>query len=77
MRCFLSTDMDLNTQMTLEYYSKRWPIEIFFRQTNGNFGINQYQVRHLKASNLSKFLERLKYNVGETPLSSFLLSWDD
>jgi hypothetical protein len=29
MRCFLSTDMDLDTQTTLEYYSKRWPIEIF------------------------------------------------
>lgn len=34
---------------TLEYYSKRWPIEIFFRQAKGNLGINQYQVRHLKA----------------------------
>ena len=45
MRCFLSTDTELDTQRTLEYYSKRWPIEIFFRQTKGNLGINQYQVR--------------------------------
>lgn len=49
MRCFLSTDMELDTQKTLEYYSKRWPIETFFRQTKGNLGMNQYQVRHIRA----------------------------
>ena len=49
MRCFLSTDMELDTQKTLEYYSKRWSIETFFRQTKGNLGINQYQIRHIKA----------------------------
>ncbi len=49
MRCFLSTDMELDTQTTLEYYSKRWPIETFFRQSKGNLGINQYQIRHIKA----------------------------
>ncbi|MCC5468495.1 hypothetical protein [Pelosinus baikalensis] len=30
-------------------YSQRWPIEIFFRQSKGNFGLNSYQVRSAQA----------------------------
>lgn len=74
MRCFLSTDMDLDTQTTLEYYSKRWPIEIFFRQTKGNLGINQYQVRHLKAIKRFWCLTVLTYLfcvLGRIKVSSF------
>ena len=74
MRCFLSTDMELDTQTTLEYYSKRWPIEIFFRQTKGNLGINQYQVRHLKAIKRFWSLTVLTYLfcvLGKAKVSSF------
>jgi hypothetical protein len=45
LHAFLCTDDELTTQTILEYYSQRWPIEIFFRQTKGNFGLNKYQVR--------------------------------
>jgi len=74
MRCFLSTDMELDTQTTLEYYSKRWPIEIFFSQTKGNLGINQYQVRHLKVIKRFWSLTVLTYLfcvLGKAKVSSF------
>ena len=74
MRCFLSTDTELDTQKALEYYSKRWPIEIFFRQTKGNLGINQYQVRHIIAIKRFWTLTVLTYLfcvLGKTNISSF------
>jgi len=74
MRCFLSTNMELDTQTTLEYYSKRWPIEIFFRQTKGNLGINQYQVRHITAIKRFWSLTILTYFfcvLGKEKASSF------
>ncbi|GAA0121214.1 MAG: transposase [Clostridium argentinense] len=43
----------LSIRTILEYYSKRWPIEIFFRQTKNNLGLNRYQVR------LAKSIDRL------------------
>jgi hypothetical protein len=49
MRTFLCTDMELDTRTALEYYSKRWPIETFFRQTKGNLGLNRYQIRGITA----------------------------
>jgi len=49
MITFLCTDMELATQTILEYYSKRWPIETFFRQTKENIGLNQYQMRSITA----------------------------
>lgn len=49
LRAFLSTDVSLETQTTLEYYSRRWPIEIFFRQAKGNLGFEGYQVRSIRA----------------------------
>jgi hypothetical protein len=45
LHAFLCTDDELSTQTLLEYYSQRWPVEIFFRQTKGNLGLNKYQVR--------------------------------
>lgn len=45
LHAFLSTDDELSTGAILNHYSHRWPIEVFFRQTKGNFGFNKYQVR--------------------------------
>jgi hypothetical protein len=45
LRAFLCTDVSLETETISSYYSKRWPIEIFFRQSKNNFGFDKYQVR--------------------------------
>jgi IS4 transposase len=45
LHAFLCTDIELNAQTILEYYSKRWPIEIFFRESKNNLGLKGYQVR--------------------------------
>lgn len=42
LHALLCTDTELNNQTILEYYSKRWPIEIFFRQTKNNLGLSTY-----------------------------------
>ncbi|UOF91515.1 IS701 family transposase [Fodinisporobacter ferrooxydans] len=49
LHAFLCTDVSLETQTILDYYSRRWPIEIFFRQTKQNLGFDGYQVRSIRA----------------------------
>ncbi|WP_349292279.1 transposase [Thermoanaerobacterium thermosaccharolyticum] len=45
----MCTDTELDTKTILNYYNQRWPIEIFFRQTKNNLGLNTYQVRSTKS----------------------------
>lgn len=61
LHAFLCTDTELSTQTILEYYSKRWPIEIFFRQTKNNLGLNTYQVRSTKSIDRLLVLISLTY----------------
>jgi hypothetical protein len=49
LRAFLCTDVSLETETMSAYYAKRWPIEIFFRQSKNNLGLDTYQVRSAKA----------------------------
>nr|WP_230197633.1 transposase [Thermoanaerobacterium xylanolyticum] len=49
LHAFICTDTELDTETILNYYSQRWPIEIFFRQTKNNLGLNTYQVRSTKS----------------------------
>jgi hypothetical protein len=74
LRAFLCTDMTLATKTILEYYSKRWPIETFFRQTKGNLGINQYQIRTITAIKRFWSLTALTYlfcTIGSFKRKSF------
>lgn len=48
-RAFLCTDVPLNTETISTYYSKRWPIDIFFRQSKNNLGFDTYQVHSATA----------------------------
>ena len=34
LRAFISTDVSLSTQEILDIYAERWPVEVFFRQSN-------------------------------------------
>ncbi|MBP2032680.1 hypothetical protein J2Z42_001354 [Clostridium algifaecis] len=61
LHAFLCTDIELDNKTILEYYSKRWPIEIFFRQTKNNLGINKYQVRSTKSIDRILLLISLTY----------------
>ncbi|MEK3685232.1 transposase [Paenibacillus sp. FSL R10-2736] len=49
LRAFCCTDISLGTETIATYYAKRWPIEIFFRQSKNNLGFDTYQVRSAKA----------------------------
>ena len=61
LHAFLCTDTELDTQTILEYYSKHWPIEIFFRQTKNNLGLNTYRVRSSKSIDRILLLIALTY----------------
>jgi len=61
LHAFLCTDTELSTKTILEYYSKRWPIEIFFKQTKNNLGLNTYQVRSTKSIDRLLVLISLTY----------------
>ena len=61
LHAFLCTDTELSTKTILEYYSKRWPIEIFFKQTKNNLGLNTYQVRSVKSIDRLLVLISLTY----------------
>ena len=45
LRCFISQDKQLSSKQILKHYTKRWPIEIFFRDTKQSFGLANYQIR--------------------------------
>lgn len=53
LRAFLCTNADLSAQCILNLYTKRWPIEIFFRTTKGKLALDKYQMR--SASGIRRF----------------------
>ncbi len=61
LHAFICTDTELDTETILNYYSQRWPIEIFFRQTKNNLGLNTYQVRSTKSIDRLLWLISLTY----------------
>ena len=48
LRVFISTNAELSTQEILDTYSRRWPIELFFRLSKGKLALDKYQIRSRK-----------------------------
>jgi hypothetical protein len=71
LHAFLCTDVELNTQNILEYYSKRWPIEIFFRESKNNLGLKGYQVRSYQAIDRLLLLIVLTYIYCTTAMDRY------
>lgn len=49
LKAFLCTDINLTSEQILNRYTKRWPIEVFFRQGKMRLGLDLYQIRSAKA----------------------------
>ncbi|MBE5105948.1 transposase [Bacillus thuringiensis] len=45
MRAFLSTDVGLSNKQIMQYYSKRWAVETYFRTMKINLSLERYQVQ--------------------------------
>ncbi|WP_429784982.1 transposase [Bacillus toyonensis] len=45
MRAFLSTDVGLSNKQIMQYYSKRWAVETYFRTMKINLSLERYHVR--------------------------------
>jgi hypothetical protein len=45
MKVFVSTQTELTATQILNHYTKRWPIEVFFREANRRLGMKKCQVR--------------------------------
>ena len=61
MKAFISTDIELNPRQLITHYMKRWPIEVFFRDTNRYLGMKQCQVRSKKAIIRYQYILMLGY----------------
>ena len=48
LRVFISTNAELSTQEILDNYSRRWSMELFFRQSKGKLALDKYQIRSRK-----------------------------
>ena len=48
LRMFISTNVGLSTQEILDLYVKRWPIEVFFRNSKSKLALDTYQIRSQK-----------------------------
>lgn len=68
---FLTTDLKLSAEKTLEIYSKRWSIEVYFKEVKQHFGFlaeqsGQYQVAyasvHLAAVRYLLIFEAMQRN---------------
>lgn len=73
LHAFLCTDVELDSQTILKYYSKRWPIEIFFRDSKNNLGLKGYQVRSHQAVDRLLLLIALTYTYCTTSTGRYLL----
>ena len=45
LRVFICTNVGLSTREILDTYTKRWPIELFFRQCKSKLALDKYQIR--------------------------------
>lgn len=45
LRAFLCTNADLSVEYILNLYTKRWPVEAFFRTAKGKLALDKYQLR--------------------------------
>lgn len=59
IKAFICTDTTLPTEVILEYYSKRWSIEVFFKEQKVHFGLDKYQIRSSKGIRRLWVLQKL------------------
>lgn len=59
----VSNNTDLDGLQVLEYYKKRWAIEVFYRDCKQHLGMGEYQVRRLDAVVIHLHLVVLAYTL--------------
>jgi len=73
----VSNNLELTGSKVLEYYKKRWPIEVFYRDCKQHLGLGEYEVRKLDAVvihlHLVFFLYTLLKNAKRNPVLKTLL----
>jgi SRSO17 transposase len=74
----VSNNTELDGLQVLEYYKKRWAIEVFYRDCKQHLGMGEYQVRRLDAVVIHLHLVVLAYtllkNAWRNPFLTTLLS---
>ncbi len=60
---FLATDMDLTAERILEIYSKRWSIEVYFKEVKQHFGLLAEQSGKYQVTYASVHLAAVRYLV--------------
>lgn len=70
LKCFISLDIELSTKQILNHYLKKWPIEIFFRETKQKLGFDKYQIHTVKGIKRYTYLLMLTYLYCELEVQS-------
>lgn len=78
LRAFLCTNAALSVEYILNLYTKRWPVEVFFRTTKGKLALDKYQIR--SAAGIRRFwllmsLAHFLCCVGNGVLRSFSVGY--
>lgn len=63
LRAFISTNVSLCTKEILDFYVKRWSIEVFFRQCKNTLALDSYQIRSSKGIQRYWLLMSLAYFI--------------
>ncbi|MDR3326679.1 MAG: transposase [Prevotellaceae bacterium] len=61
LNAFVCTQVSLSTKEILNHYTKRWPIEVFFREANRRLGMKKCQVRSSTAIRRYQYMVMLCY----------------
>jgi hypothetical protein len=60
-KAFISTDINMSGKQLCYHYTKRWPIEVFFREANRRLGMKRCQVHSKKAVIRYQYILMLAY----------------
>lgn len=63
LKSFICTDVSLDTTTILEYYTNRWPVEVFFKHEKVNLGFDKYQILSIKGIQRLWLLQSLVYLI--------------
>jgi len=61
MKAFISTDIKMSGWQLLIYYTNRWPIEVYFRESNRRLGMKECQVHSFKGIKRYQYIVMLSY----------------
>ena len=77
MKAFVSLDIHMSGKQIANHYLNRWPIEVFFRETKRNLGLDGYQIRKKEGIQRYMYLLMLGYSYCGLEVKDGVLNFSD